>query len=226
MITRNRFVRWEPDTEYNETQQAQRRQPLWRRFLQWSNKRPLVLILLFLVLVALPLALPLLQNAYTTRTRFRSDTGRFSIWMPADIQQPNDVVIRTRFNHPIDFHTFLAPAAGAYWLVQYADYPPDVIAVYTSNQILQDARDLLLQDAYGKLQAEQTVVLGRNEGREIVAASARRDPSGGVYDGTFKARLYLVGSRLYLVSTYVFNENWDNNLEKMNTFLSSFQVYQ
>lgn len=218
-------MRWEPDTEYNETQQAQQDQ-LWRRLRQWFNKHPHVFVLISLILVALPLALPALSNAYNTRTRFTSDTGRFSVWMPIDVQPSDSTEARTRFNHSIDFHVFLAPAAGAYWLVQYADYPADIIAAYTSDQILDDARELLLREAYGKLQAEQVIALGNHEGREIAAASARRDPTQGAYDGTYKARLYLVGTRLYLISAYVFNENWDNNLEKIDTFLQSFQVYE
>lgn len=38
------------------------------------------------------------------------------------------------------------------------------------------------------------------------------------------AQIQIVGSRLYLVSSYVYNQNYDNRMQVMEPYLDSFQL--
>ena len=92
------------------------------------------------------------------------------------------------------------------------------------NAILDQARHDALAEAFGTLKEETEITVNGYAGRQIVADSALK--SGGMEkpDGTYKARVFLVGNRVYRVATYVFNANWGGNLEKMDEFLRSFML--
>lgn len=40
------------------------------------------------------------------------------------------------------------------------------------------------------------------------------------------AQIQVVGERIYLVSTYVYNENYDNRMQVMEPYLDSFQLIE
>jgi hypothetical protein len=97
---------------------------------------------------------------------------------------------------------------------------------FTPDEILEEAQDnaLIESRSRGGLRLEQDISLDGFPGRYLVADSALRDSVRGIYDGAYKARIYLVGNRLYRVTTYVFNENWNNRLQTMDDYLASFEL--
>ena len=157
-------------------------------------------------------------------TKFISQQGEFAVWMPAPLERNGDVETKESLGTVVDQHIFFVREGGAYWLVTYVDYPSEIMTKFTPDEILGEAQDDSLKESRGKLQVEQEIALGEFPGRYIVADSALRDSVKGIYDGTYKARIYLVGNRLYRVTTYVFNENWSHRLETMDDYLASFEL--
>jgi hypothetical protein len=159
-------------------------------------------------------------------TNFISQQGGFAIWMPAPLERNDDIETKESLGIVVDQHTFFAREGGAYWLVTYTDYPPEIMTKFTPAEILEEAQDnaLIESRSRGGLRLEQDISLDGFPGRYIAADSALRDSVRGIYDGTYKARIYLVGNRLYRATTYVFNENWNNRLQTMDDYLASFEL--
>jgi hypothetical protein len=107
-------------------------------------------------------------------------------------------------------------------MVEYCDLSPDEFRTLSARDVLDQARDEVVRDAFATLREERAVALHEYQGRHIVADSALRTGGQEKPDGTFKARVFLVGHRVYRVATYVFNENWGGNLDRMDSFLDSF----
>jgi hypothetical protein len=56
---------------------------------------------------------------------FKSDTGGFAVWLPAKIEQNDEIRARTCISTTRDVHFFFARSNGAYWLVQYCQLSED-----------------------------------------------------------------------------------------------------
>jgi hypothetical protein len=152
---------------------------------------------------------------------FVSEPGKFEIWLPTTQSIRESIESKATLGASTDCHVLFAPDNGAYYLVEYCDYPPELIAKLTTKEILDKARDEALQDAEGVLIAEQNISLHATPGRDIVADSYLK---GDGQKGTYKARVYLKGNRLYRIATYVFNANWGNRMSTMDPFLDSFYL--
>ena len=156
------------------------------------------------------------------QVNFKSETGGFAVWLPVKVEQNDEIRAGTCIGATRDIHSFFARSNGAYWLVQYCQLSEDEMKKLSVNAILDQARHDALAEAFGTLESETEITVNGYTGRHIVADSALK--SGGMQkpDGTYKARVFVVGNRVYRVATYVFNANWGVNLEKMDEFLRSF----
>lgn len=150
---------------------------------------------------------------------FVSEPGKFEVWLPTTQSIRESIESKVTLGASTDCHVLFARDNGAYYLVEYCDYPQELIAKLTPQEILDKARDEALQDAAGVLIAEQNISLHTYPGRDIVADSYLK---GAGEKGTYKVRVYLVSNRLYRIATYVFNENWGNRMSTMDPFLDSF----
>jgi hypothetical protein len=167
-----------------------------------------------------PQATSRLSNQH--KPNFESQTGGFAVWIPVPVEQNDQIRPSTCVGSARDIHFFFARTNGAYWLVQYCELSDDEMKQLSGNEILDQARRDVLEDAFGTLKQETRITLNGYLGRHIVADSALKTSGMEKPDGTYKARVFLVGNRVYRVATYVFSENWGGNLEKMDEFLESF----
>lgn len=162
------------------------------------------------------------QSSDIHEPNFESQTGGFAIWMPAFIEQDDETRAGPCVGATRDIHVFFARSGGAYWLVQYCDLSDHEEKRLSNSEILDQARKDALVDAFATLKEEREITLNGYPGWYIIADSALRTSGMEKPDGTYKARIYLVGNRVYRVATYVFNGDWGGYLEKMDEFLASF----
>jgi hypothetical protein len=107
--------------------------------------------------------------------------------------------------------------------VEYWDYSQKVIAKFTSKELLDKSRDEILLREGAKLNQEQDISLeNAYPGRSIVGEVSMRGL--GTYDGSYKARIYLAGHRVYLVAAEVYQANWGDRMRLMDPFLESFNI--
>jgi hypothetical protein len=156
------------------------------------------------------------------KVNFKSETGGFAVWLPAKLEQNDETRAGTVSARPEIFTPSSRAATGTYWMVQYCQLSEVEMKKLSVNAILDQARHDALAEAFGTLKKETEITVNGYAGRHIVADSALK--RGGIQkpDGTYEARVFLVGNRVYRVATYVFNANWGGNLEKMDEFLRSF----
>jgi hypothetical protein len=188
--------------------------------------RPLKLTPVFLawyppvwVVAALLLASCARQSVPTTNV-VTVDTPRFSVSIPAPLERDGvqgEVIVQDR---PVPCIEYFARTNGVYWLARDCDLSagPDL----TETQALEEAQGFLLQEAHGRLIAEEPLASTGSPARRLTADSALR---GEDFDGQFQAILAVSSDHLYLISTYGFNGADQSDLERMGAFLSSFHLH-
>jgi hypothetical protein len=139
-------------------------------------------------------------------TKFSSDEGRFSILLPGKVTSDSET------NELFTTHSVTAETDWATYLVAYVDYK----AALSPNreQILDGARDGLL--TISKLVSERKITLNGYPGRELKLTS----DGGQALDLT---RLFVVGNRIYKVSTVFAPANKYDSAEA-EKFFSSFKL--
>lgn len=162
------------------------------------------------------------QSSSIHEPNFESLSGSFAIWMPADVEQNDEIRPGTCVGTTRDIHFFFARGNGVYWLVQYCELSEPDVNKLTDREILDQARHEALASAFGILKKETEITLNGYPGRHIIADSALRTSGMEKPDGAYKARVFLVGNRVYRIATYVFNNNSMDDFEKMDVFLESF----
>jgi len=151
-----------------------------------------------------------------------SGIGRYTVRMPAT--QIWSALVREKqlLGATVACNDLIAQDNGAYFLVEYCDVPVANIARFTITQTLDQMRDEALKEAAGKLLEEEDILVSGVPGRKLTADSALRGAGG--YDGSYWARVFVNGNRVYLVASYVFKENWGNRMAKVQPFLESFSI--
>lgn len=149
---------------------------------------------------------------------FRSEAGRFSIMIPATPEESTQTM-NTQAGK-IDLHMFTAEKGDVGYIVGYSDYPEDVVKQSDPENMLDGSRNGAVSNVNGKLVLESKVSLDGNPGREIVIDAK----TGAGQDATVKARIYLVGSRLYQVM--VIGPKGQISSADMDEFLQSFKLSQ
>ena len=106
---------------------------------------------------------------------------------------------------------------GFFYMVGYADYPPDIVNGSDVQLMLSGARDGAVANSGGVLLSERQIKFQGFPGREIWVEIAVDDEAGLV-----QSRLILVGNRLYQVLVGGYKEDFaDANAAKA---LESFKV--
>src|SRR5258705_13245537 len=70
------------------------------------------------------------------QVNFKSETGGFAVWLPAKVEQNDEVRAGTCISATRDIHSFFARSNGAYWLVQYFQLLEDEMKKFFVNAIL------------------------------------------------------------------------------------------
>ncbi len=175
---------------------------------------------------AMPTTAPTVTPAGNTPlVNFYSGPGRFAVAFPTYTQPDlhEDAFENIRAGEQVEIHQVWSRDNGALWLVQYWDYSQEVIAKFTSKELLDKTRYEILLGERAKLSQEQDISLGNvYPGRSMVGEVMMRGL--GEYDGSYKARIYLAGHRIYVVAAEVYQANWGDRMALMDPFLESFSI--
>jgi hypothetical protein len=143
-------------------------------------------------------------NTFDEKTKqFICPAGKFTAFLPANPRAGTATV----FGVTLNMYT-LQDREGAY-AVAYADLPIPVGESTAQTEMRLDAaRDGMIKNINGKLTGESRVMLnGTHRGREV-----RATLTAAGKNGTLRARIYLVGTRLYQVAV-VGEPQWTNTGE-------------
>ena len=142
---------------------------------------------------------------------FTSAEGKFRVEMPGTPTQ------ETVYAAGFPLITFRVEEEDGAYGVAYADIP--MIQGISSTQLsraLDSARDGMISNVHGKFLGESKIRLdGKHPGREVRAELP-------IKDGLIKGRLYVVGSRIYMVMVTGLS-NWVNSANAKR-FLDSLEV--
>ncbi|HEY9873868.1 MAG TPA: hypothetical protein V6D12_10555, partial [Candidatus Obscuribacterales bacterium] len=148
------------------------------------------------------------QVASADWKNFSSGKGKFAVLMPGkpieetQTSQKDDVTINN--------HTFMVETDEGVFFVEYSDFRDD-ISMIKPDAILEAGCEGLSQDG-GKLLSKRSIALGEHPGREVEYTTK---------DGiTGKARIFLVGQRLYQLHVVT------AQAADANKFFDSFKVKQ
>lgn len=161
------------------------------------------------------LVLPVLQGrsstAVDTWQSFASTEGRFTVLMPGT-PQPRTQNVSTPAGNITFYAHFWEDRSAAYG-VAYSDFPQGLIQSANVEALLNGARDGAAANVSGTLVSERRIGLSGHPGREIEIRI-----SGGIV----KARIYLVGSRLYQL--IVVEQSGTESSANQARFFDSFQL--
>ncbi len=145
-----------------------------------------------LTLVFAVAALARAGDAKSGGVKFRSQAGKFTVVMPAE-PKPQTQQVPTPLG-PLDVHMFLVDQGDRAYLVGYSDYPAGSVSDENRAEVLEGAVNGSAQSLKGAIVSKEKFTLKRRtvEGREIVIEF-------GEPKMLYRARVFLVGSRLYQV---------------------------
>ena len=148
-------------------------------------------------------------------TEFRSEEGRFTVFMPEKpVSQASTMETpQGRFEQ----HVFVAAHRPLVCMVAYSDFPRQALVANDVDGFLQGARDQFIKEVGGKLAGESPLSLDGHPGREIKVH---------MFQGEIRLRLFLVGTRLYMLSVIKSDKAFEPNEEALNKFFSSFKLNQ
>jgi hypothetical protein len=143
---------------------------------------------------------------------FVSKEGKFKVLMPGTPKE-SEAETESDFGKGV-LHMNSLAASGMMFAANYSDFPTEVKKV-PLKQIYDSSRDGAVANMEGKLAKEKDIKLGDHPGREVLI-----DVAGG--KRLFRARVYLVGQRLYQV--VVFGTKEAATSKDADKFLDSFKL--
>jgi hypothetical protein len=123
---------------------------------------------------------------------FKSEPGRFSVVSPVPLEESIKAV-ETPGAGTIDLHIFMGQQGDIGYIAAYADYPPGVVEKGGPGKILDGACKGMVSNINGKLVLETKTEIDGYPGRELAIEVMIEK---GI-EGTVKARVFLVGNRIY-----------------------------
>jgi hypothetical protein len=138
------------------------------------------------------LAVSLVLQAPTPAGPFTSEAGGFRVALPCvpkEAEQPFNTGVG-----PVALHSFSVDRDGTTYAATYSDYP-ETFALADPDRVLEGGIDGGVKGIKGKLLLKRNIALGGHPGREFSATTT--GPGGAPL--LYRARIYLVGTRLYQV---------------------------
>ena len=148
---------------------------------------------------------------------FINQEGNFSIMSPLTLEESSQTVDTAA--GPIEIHFFMADDGNSAYMVGYSDYPAEIVELSDPNEMLDGAAQGATANINGTLVSQNNISLDGHPGRELVLTATLED-----VDATAKARIYLVGNRLYQV--LALGAEGDISPEDMDAFLQSFKLLE
>jgi hypothetical protein len=146
---------------------------------------------------------------------FRSEGGGFTIMMPGRPEEQSQKTA-TAFG-TIESRVFLVEHQAAGYLVNYADYPQDLVQDSPADVILDGVSLGVVSQSGGTLKSSAAIRLGDFTGRELEITS----PGG---QSLLKVRIYLVGVRIFQLS--VVSEIGVDIIDDVARFFESFELLE
>ena len=153
---------------------------------------------------------------------FTSEPGKFQAWLPLSRSIQEFTIQKMLFRTTLECPTLFYRLNSAGATVQYCDLLPESIASLSSDTILDQARDEMMRELRVKIDAQRKELA--QDIYPSLVLSGQLDMRGMGYDGTFKARVILVNSRIYLIIMSVYRENWCNCLEQVDQVVDSLNI--
>lgn len=153
---------------------------------------------------------------------FTSEPGKFQVWLPVSESVQNYTVRKTLLKEAIECPVLAFRLNGAYAAVQYCDLVPRSIVSLSSDEILEETESEILHGLNIKSDTKEKMLV--QDTYPALTLSGEVDLRGMGYDGTFKARIILVESRLYLVVMSVYHENWCHCIHQMDQVVDSLYI--
>jgi hypothetical protein len=156
-----------------------------------------------------------LSQAANSWATYRSRAGGFSVLLPVTATES----VRTLELPEGSTRMVLAGADvnGISFLAAYHDVPAS--AARQPEALLDDVRDVAIENARGRLQSERRINMGRNPGREVTAEIRGSEHLG---PGVVKVKAYLVGQRVYQL--VVMCPKAEASSAKVEDFFKSFKL--
>lgn len=147
---------------------------------------------------------------------FKSETGRFSVEMPAT---PVETTTHKKsFIGNITSHLFLSKNGNGEYAVAYSDLPGFAVKFASSNTVYSHAKGALLLETLGKEQQYGNTTLNGMRGKHLVYDIP--DPQTGM-DMRGESYLFLISNRLYVIDANLPIGHMRTDAQR---FFSSFQI--
>jgi hypothetical protein len=153
--------------------------------------------------------------AAATPQAFKNDAGKFTVVAPVEMKESSQSVDTAVGK--VDIYMFAGDGGNISYIIAYSDYPP-AVANADVQSVLDGARNGAVSNSNGTLTGETKITLDGYPGREFTMDT--KDSTGR--DITAKARIYLVGVRLYQVLSMAVKG--DALISNMDPFLNSFAL--
>lgn len=123
---------------------------------------------------------------------FVSEAGGFRVELPGTPKEQ----VRTADSPlgPLEFHIFVVTHGGATYSASYNEFP-EAIALSEPDRALEGGVEGALKNTKGKLLVKRDIAIGGHPGKEFTS----RVPGLLGTTQSYRARIYLVGTRLYQV---------------------------
>jgi hypothetical protein len=187
-----------------------------------KSYRLMFLIVVATVLLACQPAAPAPSGSGTAASvdqwqTFSSKEGGFTLSLPGKPQEQRQPVGTAAGS--VNAIMYIAEVGGTAFGVGYGDYPGSAVNV-DPQAVLKGARDGAAKNVNGTVVTEKPIELAGYPGLEIVVETpaSAKVPGGAMY----RARLYLVGNRLYQVIYVALKK--DDHPDEYQKLFDSFQL--
>jgi hypothetical protein len=153
---------------------------------------------------------------------FTSEPGKFQVWLPSSTDIQEFTIKKTLFQTTLECPTIFYRLNSAGAIVQYCDLLPQSVAALSSDEILAQSRDEMMRESRVKIDTQQEALA--QDTYPSLVLSGQENMRGLGYDGTFKARIILVESRIYLIVMSVYHENWCNCRDQVDQVVESLNI--
>ncbi len=165
---------------------------------------------------------PVNSNQEPSLIFFTSEPGKFQVWLPLSTDIQEFTIQKTLFQTTLECPTIFYRLNSAGAIVQYCDLLPQSVAPLSSDEILEQARDEMMRELRVKIETQQEELA--QETYPSLVLSGQENMRGLGYDGTFKARIILVKTRIYLIVMSVYHENWCNCRDQVDQVVDSLNI--
>jgi hypothetical protein len=146
-------------------------------------------------------------------TKYKSDEGKFAIYFPGEPTISHENIPTEAGN--IQLHMYMyEQSATEVFLIGYCDYPSDAVKAGSTTDMLQGAKNGIVNNLRATITEENKITEQGSEGIEFKASG-----NGGIY---LAYRVLLKGNRLYQIG--ILRDGSFPSNENIQLFIGSFEL--